>query len=93
LLSTPARVSAPSAGRIPRRSSWPYDLGPNGSASRFVDQASGARNDRAGLRAILDAAHRREFDGVLVWALDRLSREGIGAMVAYLEKSASPGSW
>lgn len=57
----------------------------------FVDEASGARNDRAGLRALLDATHRREFDSVLVWALDRLSREGIGAMVAYLEKFKTAG--
>ena len=60
-------------------------LSRRGTASIY-DEASGARNDRAGLRALLDAAHRREFDGVLIWALDRLSREGIGAMVAYLEK-------
>jgi DNA invertase Pin-like site-specific DNA recombinase len=59
--------------------------------SEYVDQASGTRADRAGLRTLLEAAHRREFDGLLIWALDRLSREGIGAMVAYLEKFKTAG--
>ncbi len=60
-------------------------------AGEYVDQASGTRADRAGLRTLLDAAHRREFDGALVWALDRLSREGIGPMVTYLERFKAAG--
>jgi len=59
--------------------------------AEYIDQASGTRADRAGLRALLDAAHRREFDGVLVWALDRLSREGIGPVVSYLERFKAAG--
>ncbi len=70
--------------------SWAERLGVE-VVAEYIDQASGSRADRAGLRALLDAAHRREFDGVLVWALDRLSREGIGAMVAYLEKFKTAG--
>ena len=42
----------------------------------FVDEASGARPDRAGVRAMLEAAARREFDVLLFWSLDRLSRQG-----------------
>ncbi len=57
----------------------------------YVDQASGSRADRSGLRALLEAAHRRAFDTVLVWALDRLSREGIGPMVRYLERLKAAG--
>lgn len=38
------------------------------------------------LKALLDAAHRREFDTLLIWALDRLSREGIGPMVRTMEQ-------
>ena len=56
-----------------------------------MDEASGSRADRAGLRALLEAAHRRTFDAVLVWALDRLSREGIGPMVGYLERLKAAG--
>jgi len=42
-----------------------------------TDMASGARGDRAALADVLAGAHRREFGILLVWALDRLSREGI----------------
>jgi DNA invertase Pin-like site-specific DNA recombinase len=59
--------------------------------AEYVDQMSGTRADRGGLRALLDAAHRRQFDGVLIWALDRLSREGIGPMASYLERFKAAG--
>jgi DNA invertase Pin-like site-specific DNA recombinase len=39
-----------------------------------VDHASGARNDRAEYRAMLEAARRRQFDVVLVWRYDRFAR-------------------
>jgi putative DNA-invertase from lambdoid prophage Rac len=35
---------------------------------------------------MLGDAHRRRFDIVLCWALDRLSREGLAATVGYLER-------
>jgi len=40
---------------------------------------------------MLDVAHRRKFDIVLVWALDRLSREGMVATVGYLQRLAAAG--
>lgn len=46
----------------------------------YADTASGTRSDRAALAAVLASAHRREFDVLLIWSLDRLSREGIGPM-------------
>ncbi len=52
----------------------------------YSDTASGARGDRTALAEVLAGAHRREFDVLLVWALDRLSREGIGPMVRYLDE-------
>jgi DNA invertase Pin-like site-specific DNA recombinase len=58
----------------------------------YADTMSGARNDRAELAKLLTAAHRREFDVLLVWALDRVSREGIGRMVAYVEQPARQAS-
>jgi DNA invertase Pin-like site-specific DNA recombinase len=51
-----------------------------------ADTASGARSDRAALAEVLAGAHRREFDTVLVWSLDRISREGIGPTLRYLEQ-------
>jgi len=52
----------------------------------YAETASGARGDRAALAQVLAGAHRREYDTLLIWALDRLSREGIGAMARYLEE-------
>ncbi len=49
----------------------------------YSETASGARSDRVALAAVLAAAHRREFDVLLIWSLDRLSREGIGPMARY----------
>jgi DNA invertase Pin-like site-specific DNA recombinase len=57
----------------------------------YADTMSGARSDRAALAAVLTAAHRRAFDVLLVWALDRVSREGIGRMVGYVEQLLAAG--
>lgn len=57
----------------------------------YTDTASGARSDRAALTEVLTGAHRREFRVLLVWALDRLSREGIGPMLHYLEQLCAAG--
>ena len=41
----------------------------------YVDEGiSGARSRRPALDQLLAAAHRRRFDGVLIWKLDRLAR-------------------
>jgi DNA invertase Pin-like site-specific DNA recombinase len=40
---------------------------------------------------MLADAHRRKFDLVLVWALDRLTREGMVATVGYLQRLAAAG--
>lgn len=52
-----------------------------------VDECSGSKGskDRKALALLLQGAHRRQFDTVLVWALDRLSREGIAKLSGYLE--------
>ena len=57
----------------------------------YAETVSGARSDRVALAAVLTAAHRREFDVLLVWALDRVSREGIGRMVGYVEQLRAAG--
>lgn len=43
-------------------------------AAEYVDHASGTRNDRVEYRAMLEAAHRRAFDVLLVWRYDRFAR-------------------
>ena len=52
----------------------------------YSDEASGAKGDRKALQDMLDAAHRQEFDVLLLWSLDRLSREGIAKLFSYLER-------
>jgi len=51
----------------------------------YVDHASGARGDRKALQRLLNDSHKRKHEVCLVWALDRLSREGIARMSGYLE--------
>jgi DNA invertase Pin-like site-specific DNA recombinase len=46
-----------------------------GSIALEVEETgSGARNDRPGLRRVLEAARKREIDALIVWKLDRLGR-------------------
>jgi len=42
----------------------------------FEDYATGSNHDRDGLKSLLDAASRCEFDLVLIWKLDRVTRMG-----------------
>ena len=57
----------------------------------YADTASGARGDRIALGSVLAGAHRREFDVLLIWSLDRLSREGIGAIARYMDQLRAAG--
>lgn len=52
----------------------------------YVDLASGSNGDRMNFLRMLEDADRRKFDLLLVWALDRLSREGISNTLGYLER-------
>lgn len=47
-------------------------------AAEYADEVSGSKGkaERPGLRALFDAAARGKFRAVLVWALDRWSRDG-----------------
>jgi DNA invertase Pin-like site-specific DNA recombinase len=45
--------------------------------TEFVDHVTGKRSDREQFQRMFQAASRREFDCVVTWALDRLSREGV----------------
>ena len=61
--------------------------------AEFVDYASGGKgaDKRPRFAAMLDAAHRRQFDLLLVWALDRLSREGMVPTIGHLQRLAAAG--
>jgi DNA invertase Pin-like site-specific DNA recombinase len=45
--------------------------------NEYIDQASGKTSERDAFKRLFEDASRRAFDIVLVWALDRLSREGV----------------
>jgi DNA invertase Pin-like site-specific DNA recombinase len=57
----------------------------------YMDVASGGRSDRQQLQQMFKDAARRHHDVVLVWAIDRLSREGAYAVLTYLERLAGTG--
>lgn len=57
----------------------------------YVDKASGKRADRPKFLAMMDAASKRQFDILLFWALDRLTREGALATLRYLEQLSAWG--
>lgn len=62
----------------------------------YEDRESGAKGEdtRAQFRQMLaDSSDRskREFDVVMVWSLDRFSREGIAKVIGYMEYLASVG--
>lgn len=43
----------------------------------YIDYASGKTSDREAFGEMFADASRREFDVLLFWSLDRLSREGV----------------
>src|SRR5262249_5497106 len=57
------------------------------------DKASGTKtgDDRPGLQLALDAAHRREMDTLLIWSLDRLTRNGVVTLVGILDRLKTTG--
>ena len=57
----------------------------------YVDQASGKRGDREQFQKMFAAASRREFDYLLFWSLDRLSREGTVQTLNHLERLTGYG--
>ena len=53
--------------------------------------ASGKRGDREQFQRMFAAASRREFDILLFWSLDRLSREGVFETLNHLQRLTSYG--
>ena len=57
----------------------------------YVDKASGKRGDREHFKKMFTAASRREFDVLLFWSLDRLSREGTVETLNHLQRLTGYG--
>lgn len=57
----------------------------------YLDTATGKHGDRDEFKEMLDDATRRKFDVLLVWALDRMTREGIFATFEYIHRLSKHG--
>jgi DNA invertase Pin-like site-specific DNA recombinase len=57
----------------------------------FIDHESAKSGDRDEFQAMLTEASRRKFKVVLVWALDRFTREGIEATFGYVRQLKDGG--
>jgi DNA invertase Pin-like site-specific DNA recombinase len=57
----------------------------------YTDTASGGSDRRPEFQAMLTAARQRQFDVVLFWALDRLSREGVAKTLALIQQLNDSG--
>lgn len=60
-------------------------------AEEYIDHESAKTGDRAAFKRLFADASRRKFDVVLVWALDRFTREGVLETFTYVEKLRSFG--
>jgi len=54
--------------------------------NEYIDVASGGTAGRENFVIMLADADRHRFDLLLIWALDRFSREGISNTLGYLER-------
>ena len=52
----------------------------------FIDYASGGNSNRPNFQAMLGEVRQRHFDLILVWALDRFSREGMTNTLSYIKQ-------
>lgn len=59
--------------------------------AEYVDRATGKHSDRGQFRRMFSAASKCEFDVLLFWSLDRLSREGVVETLNHLQRLTSYG--
>jgi DNA invertase Pin-like site-specific DNA recombinase len=92
-----ARVSTDDKGQSPANQllqlrAWCERMG-YPVVREYVEHESGGKGIeyRKQLAAMFTDAARREFDLLLVWSLDRFSREGMAATIAHLQRLASHG--
>ncbi len=57
----------------------------------YTDKTTGKRSDREQFQKMFAAASKREFDVLLFWSLDRLSREGVVETLNHLQRLTSYG--
>lgn len=57
----------------------------------YVDTVSGADSNRPMFRSMLEDSSKGKFQVLLIWALDRFSREGISITLSYIERLSRNG--
>jgi DNA invertase Pin-like site-specific DNA recombinase len=89
-----ARVSTEDKGQDPENQlrqlrAWCHHMG-YVVAREYVEYENGGKGVeyRRQLSAMFADAARREFDLLLVWSLDRFSREGMAATIVHLQRLA-----
>jgi DNA invertase Pin-like site-specific DNA recombinase len=55
-------------------------------SAEFIDRCSGGTSDRPEFQKMLSEVKQRHFDMILVWSLDRFSREGINQTLSYIKQ-------
>lgn len=59
----------------------------------YTDKMSGANPSRPEFRQMMNDAMLHRFSGIVVWKLDRFSREGIMPTMAYIQKLKDRKVW
>ena len=92
-----ARVSTDDKGQDPENQlrqlrQWCATAG-HEIAHEYIDRESGRKGakDCKQFAALFEDAHKRKFDCVLFWALDRFTREGMVPTIMHLQRLASYG--
>jgi DNA invertase Pin-like site-specific DNA recombinase len=92
-----ARVSTDDRGQDPENQlrqlrQWCASAG-HQIAHEYIDHESGLKgtHGRKQFAALFEDAHKRRFDCVLFWSLDRFSREGMVPTILHLQRLASYG--
>lgn len=60
-------------------------------SKEYVDHVSGKTGERDAFKQLFEDASRKLFDVVLVWALDRFTREGVYETFGYVRKLSEHG--
>jgi DNA invertase Pin-like site-specific DNA recombinase len=61
--------------------------------AEYVDRASGGDGNRPQFKQMFKDAFQMKFQGVIVWRIDRFSREGISSTLAYIERLKTSRVW
>jgi DNA invertase Pin-like site-specific DNA recombinase len=92
-----ARVSTDDKGQDPENQlrqlrAWCASAG-HEIVREYVDRESGRKGskERKQFATLFDDAHKRKFDCVLFWALDRFSREGMVPTIMHLQRLSACG--